>query len=114
VRIDDYRFGRITVDAKVYSSDVLIWPEGVDASWWRKEGHRLSREDLAELLEKDPDVLIIGQGAHGLMRVPRETMDFLCERCGEVYAANTQEACDMFNEMSAGDRRVAAALHLTC
>lgn len=33
--IEDYEFGRITIDGATYTSDVIIRPEGVDDSWWR-------------------------------------------------------------------------------
>ena len=114
MRIESYRFGSITVDGKTYTSDVLIWPEGVDDSWWREAGHSLCPEDLERILDKHPDVLVIGTGAYGLMKVPQATVDFLRQRCQEVHIAKTGKACEQFNELSPGDRRVAAALHLTC
>lgn len=32
--VDDYSFGRIKVGGKEYTSDVIIYPDRVDSSWW--------------------------------------------------------------------------------
>ncbi len=115
MRIDNYEFGRLVVNGEAYTSDVLIWPEGLDDSWWRERGHSLCMDDLSELMDKDFDVLIIGTGARGVMNVPGDTLDQLEEVCDELHVATTDEACEKFNELTAqGDKRVAAALHLTC
>ncbi len=54
--IEKYDFGEIRVDGEEYHRDVIIYPEDahgsqrVDASWWRKEGHRLDKTDLDEVV----------------------------------------------------------------
>jgi hypothetical protein len=77
MKIEHYSFGKITVDGQTYTSDLIIYPDRVDASWWRKEGHNLQPEDLKDVLNAKPDVLIIGTGFFGVMRVPKETTDYL-------------------------------------
>ncbi|MEM2865656.1 MAG: Mth938-like domain-containing protein [Candidatus Hadarchaeales archaeon] len=111
-RVDSYEFGRIVIDGKVYTSDVLILPGGV-RKWWRREGHRLSPEDLREVLEERPEVLVVGRGYSGEMEVPPETVRAVRERGIELVAEVTAKAVESFNRLSRG-RRVAAALHLTC
>jgi len=32
MKIDSYSFGRIVIDGQVYTSDVIIYPDRVDAS----------------------------------------------------------------------------------
>ena len=50
MNITSYRFGKIDIDGRTYTSDVMITPErGVDA-WWRKEGHRMGPEEYVERL----------------------------------------------------------------
>jgi len=114
MKVEHYQFGRVIIDGKTYTSDVLVWPEGVDDSWWRKVGHKLCPDDLEEILSKNPDVLVIGTGAYGFMKVPQATLEFIRKRCRTVHVAETAQACDKFNELSQGEARVAAALHLTC
>ncbi|MCK4284428.1 MAG: Mth938-like domain-containing protein [Candidatus Brocadiae bacterium] len=81
---------------------------------WRVAGHSLCREDLEPVLDKRPDVLIIGTGAHGLMQVPAQMRQYLASRCAEVHVQRTDRACETYNELAGGERRVVAALHLTC
>ena len=111
--IGEYRFGRIVVDDRVYTTDVIIFPDRVMANWWRKEGHSLSAADLWEVLRDPPDVIVIGQGSAGRMEVPIETRRRLREAGIEVIVEPTEEACQTYNRLRES-RRVVAALHLTC
>jgi hypothetical protein len=113
MKIDSYAFGRIVIDGKTYTSDVIIYPGKVNASWWRKEGHVLHLADLGEALRAKPDVLIIGTGYAGVMRVPRETIDPIAVQGIEVKVERTSKAVWLYNELQ-GSRTVIAALHITC
>ncbi|TET38897.1 MAG: hypothetical protein E3J72_01875 [Planctomycetota bacterium] len=112
-RIDSYEFGRITIDRKTYTSDVIITPEGVAANWWRKEGHSLHPEDLNAVTAVKPEVLIVGCGASGILKVPDKTRQWISEKGIELIDLPTREACDRYNELSES-KNVAAGLHLTC
>lgn len=113
MRIDAYSFGKVAVDDQTFDSDVIIYPNRVEASWWRKEGHRLQVADLTEVIDEGPEVLIIGTGYNGLMEVPAETVDALGQEGIEVHAEKTTRAVELFNSMPEG-KKVMAALHLTC
>ncbi|MFW6107116.1 MAG: Mth938-like domain-containing protein [bacterium] len=112
-KIDSYSFGRITVDGRTYTSDLILFPTRVSDGWWREEGHRLSQADLREVLEQRPDVLVVGTGANGVMDVPQETRQAV-EKVGiRLVAQPTDQACELYNRLRLEDRTV-AALHLTC
>lgn len=112
MRIDSYSFGRIVINGKTYTSDVIVFPGRVLSSWWRKEGHLLQMEDLAEVLKERPDVLIVGRGYSGVMEVPQGLIDELKRLGIEVIVEKTTGAVKIFNDYKG--RRVVAALHLTC
>ena len=114
MKIEHYSFGKITINGQSYTSDVIIYPDRVDASWRRKEGHNLQAEDLKDILNVKPDVLIIGTGAFGVMRVPKETMSSLELKGIKVRAMRTGKAVDLFNDLQKDTTAVVAALHLTC
>jgi len=115
VRIDGYQFGKITIGGKAYTSDLLIMPSGVKTDWWRVKGHELCVADLEPVWKAEPDVLIIGTGAYGVMKVLPEADSLMRQRCTEVHVLPTHEACRRFNELAQQQgRRVVAALHLTC
>jgi hypothetical protein len=111
--IDSYDFGRIVINGKRYSSDLIVFSDKVRDGWWRKEGHRLHVEDLKDVLEVKPEVLVVGTGYSGLMRVPPETRRYVESEGIEFIAQKTAEACETFNRL-VKSRKVVAALHLTC
>jgi len=111
--IESYSFGKILVDGKPYTSDLIILPGGVRPGWWRKEGHRLDKDDLQEVLEARPSVLVIGTGNMGLMKVPPETLEHLAAHGIRAVVERTAAACQRYNEL-AQTEQAAAALHLTC
>ena len=111
--IDHYKFGQITIDGQFYSNDLIIFPEHIQDNWWRITGHNLAIQDLREVFKQPPDTLVIGQGAHGRMNVPEHTWQALEQAGIEVIITQTEEACRRYNALS-NQRKVAAALHLTC
>ncbi len=111
--IESYSFGKIVIDGKTYTNDVIVFPESVESNWWRKEGHSLCSSDLEDVLEYDPDLLIIGRGASSTMRVPSKVKNYLDDRGIELKAFSTPEAVKRFNKKRE-EEKVAAGLHLTC
>jgi uncharacterized protein YprB with RNaseH-like and TPR domain len=111
--IESYSFGKITVDGTVHTSDVIILPGGVRPRWWRKEGHNLRKEDLQEVIEAQPTVLVIGTGNVGMMQVPQETLDYLVAQGIRVEVEPTAAACQRYNALAKSEQ-AAAALHITC
>lgn len=116
MKIEDYEFGRITIDGRTFTSDVIISPEKVDDTWWRVKGHELCEEDLEPVWAANPDIIVVGTGANSVMRVLPEAHDLMEKRCEQVHVTDTHGAVERYNELVAGekDRRVVAALHLTC
>ncbi len=110
--IEQYEFGEVVIDGRTYTSDVIVFPDRVRANWWRKEGHRLDVEDLEEVIEYKPELLIVGTGYSGCMQVPEETVRYLRMKGIEVRAAPTREAVQLFNRVK--DKKVVGCFHLTC
>ncbi|MGE5301141.1 MAG: Mth938-like domain-containing protein [Acidobacteriota bacterium] len=113
MHIDDYAFGKIVIDGQSYTSDVIIYPDRVDASWWRKEGHTLREADLSDILAEAPEILVIGTGFSGVMQVPEQTANFLKSKGIGVYIEKTGRAVQLFNEKKAAGK-IIGAFHLTC
>ncbi len=111
--IDSYDFGRIVIRGESYTSDVIIYPDRVDPSWWRKEGHRLQLVDIEPVISSRPDLLIIGTGYYGVMKVDKEVEAELKKKGIEYRILRTPEAVELFKSLGK-EKRVVAALHLTC
>jgi len=112
--IEAYEFGRIVVDGQTYTSDLILYPDRVQAGWWRREGHELCPEDIAELLAGRPQVLVVGTGSSGRLRVLPETESLLEERGIQLIALPTDAACRTYNQLRRTGSHAFAALHLTC
>jgi hypothetical protein len=111
-RIEGYEFGRVVVDGREETRDVIVLPRRVVRNWWRREGHELVLEDLLEVLDELPERLVVGTGAYGRMRPDPGALRRLEERGVEVEAFPTGEAVGRYGTLDPA--RTAAALHLTC
>ncbi len=111
-RLEGYSFGRVVVDGREETKDVIVLPERVVRNWWRREGHSLVLEDLEAVLDELPARLVVGTGAHGRMRPDPETIEKLRGRGVEVEVLPTEEAVRRYQ--AANPAETAAALHLTC
>lgn len=109
--IERYDFGRIVIDGKTYSRDVIIFPDRVLGGWWRKEGHGIDIEDLKDVIEFKPEILVIGNGYSGRLRVKDETLKSLKSAGIEVILGDTKKACDILNSKG---KSAVGAFHLTC
>lgn len=111
--IGSYSFGEITIEGTAYTNDVIIYPDRVKPNWWREQGHSLCKDDVQDVLDAKPDVLIIGQGAYSRMRVPGKVQDLITSNEIELIIESTKKAWQTYNSLRE-KRETVAALHLTC
>ncbi|KPK98100.1 MAG: hypothetical protein AMJ90_10015 [candidate division Zixibacteria bacterium SM23_73_2] len=112
--IESYDFGEIIINGKKYTSDVIIYPDKVDSSWWRKTSHEILVEDIPEEIFKvNPKAIVVGKGFYGDMKVLPETVVYLKKKGIKLIEKNTKEACETLNELSQKEI-VVGLFHLTC
>ena len=111
--IDSYQFGLVVVSGKKYTSDVIIFPDRVRDNWWRKTGHQLYLKDIAEVITENPEVLVVGTGVSGLMKVLPEVERGVEAQGIKLIVEATDKACHTYNQLSHSQKAV-AALHITC
>jgi hypothetical protein len=111
--LTDYAFGGIQVDGEHHREDLIVLPDRVVPSWWRRRGHRLQLVDMETIFEAAPEVLVVGQGYFGRMKVDSPVVVELRRRNIELRAEWTAKAVDSYQQLRER-RRVVAALHLTC
>jgi hypothetical protein len=112
-KIDSYHFGQIVINGQKYTSDVIIFPDRVQGDWWRDASHKLTLKDVAVIMNENPEILLVGTGALGLMRVLPDVARETEAHNIELIVQPTSEACETYNQLSK-TQRVVAALHLTC
>ncbi|MDX1776113.1 MAG: MTH938/NDUFAF3 family protein [Desulfobulbales bacterium] len=112
--IESYVFGKMVIDGVSYNKDVIIFPDGsILSPWWRKKGHILAKEDLVELIETGPDIIICGTGAMGVMRPAAGLLKYLATVNIQFQAQKSTKAVELYNNLS-GTRKVGGCFHLTC
>jgi hypothetical protein len=111
-RLEQYTFGRLIVDGREETQDVIVLPDRVVRNWWRRDGHSLVLDDLGEVMEDLPLRLVVGTGAQGRMQPDADALQALERRGIEVEVLPTEQAVRRYEELNPAE--TAAALHLTC
>jgi hypothetical protein len=111
-RLESYRFGHLVVDGEEQVRDVIVLPSRIVRNWWRRDGHSLVAEDLADVLDELPERLIVGTGHDGRMQPDPSCLEELRRRGVEVEVARTDDAVRRYETLDPA--ATAAALHLTC
>ena len=113
--IESYTTGsHMTIGGKKYHQDLKIIRGQVSANWWRIQGHRLHSDDISDILSARPDVLVIGTGYAGQMRIPDSVRSAVESHGITILADKTAAATTLFNRIYSEGRDVAGAFHLTC
>jgi hypothetical protein len=124
-RLEDHSFGRLTVDGREHTRDLIVLPDRAVSDWWSREGHSLAMEDLDdvldelprwrtwdEVLDELPSRLVLGVGARGRLRPDAAVIAEVERRGVQVECLPTDAAVRRDGELD--ERGTAAALHLTC
>jgi len=112
--IRSYAFGSITINERTFTSDVIVYPDRVDPSWRRAEGHVLAAGDLDGPFAASPEVIVVGTGYFGVMKVPEATKNQAAARRIDLVIERTGKAVEIYHQLQKSGKTVIAALHLTC
>ncbi len=103
----------MVVDGIIYTKDLKIFPERIISDWWRKEGHLLECEDMEDAFNFGPEVIVVGTGMMGAMRISKRVKERVKENSIELFAERTGKAVEIFNKISVVKKTV-GLFHLTC
>src|SRR3954454_2364931 len=108
-RLEDYSFGRLTVDGQEHTRDLIVLPDRIVSGWWRRGGHSLALEDLDEVLDELPGRLVLGVGAHSQLRPDPAVIAELERRRVRVECLPTDAAVRRYGELERTHHRRRAA-----
>lgn len=104
MRIDGTAFGSITIDGKTYDHDVVIDLSGEVTKRKKRlskeifgTSHIISKAEAKAIFEKGCEVVIVGAGQNGNVRLSPEAKDYFDRRSCEIVLRRTPEAIDAFN-----------------
>lgn len=113
VIISEYKFGKMRIGGQSFNRDIIILPDRIIPNWWRIEGHLLQLEDLEGYLDQIPELIIIGTGKYGMMKVADELIQWLEVRKIKLFVEKTDLAVQEYNNLP-DNSNIVAAFHLTC
>ena len=112
--IEAYSFGSLTFAGKRYGKDLKILHGRVTDNWWRKDGHSVDVADVQDIIDASPEILVVGMGANGLMKVSDGLRTTLTGKNIQLIAQPSGEAARTYNQLASEGKDVAGAFHLTC
>jgi hypothetical protein len=105
------RFGELKIDDKIYYSDMIVWWDG-EREFVEKD-HVLDMKLFTKLLRKKPDVMVIGTGQQGRVRIPDGIRELAKARNVRLFEEISEKAVEIFNAMVATGRKTVAFVHTT-
>jgi hypothetical protein len=113
-RIERCSFGIVVIEDKTYTDDLIILPDGkILKPWWRKRGHQLTMDDIHDLIDSSPEIIVAGTGVSGNMKPENNLVKDLSRFAIELIAEPNDKAIEVYNKMGP-EKRVGACFHLTC
>ena len=111
--IEEFKFGFFRINGKEYYDDIKILGSTIK-QWPDRERHDVKLINLKDILEFNPELLIVGIGASGLLKVPKEIEQHLRQKNIKLLVQKTTEACESYNKAITEKKKVAALFHGTC
>ena len=83
--------------------------------WSARKGHRLKPSMVDCVLGKHVDILVIGNGVNGAIKITKKTRKAIkAAGIAELVVEKTPQACATYNRLAREGRRVALLAHGTC
>ncbi|MFQ6010330.1 MAG: MTH938/NDUFAF3 family protein [Candidatus Aenigmatarchaeota archaeon] len=110
-KIDNTYFGSIIIDGRKFNTDMIVCWDGEIRE--RAKSHVFDRRELEDLLMKDPEVVIVGTGQSGLVKID-SSAEIAAKMEGiDFIVAKSPHAVQEFNKL-ARRKKAIAVIHVTC
>jgi len=119
IHFDSSRFGEVIINGRSYG-DVLVIGEEIE----ERDDSRLDRElatdhligdwEVKKLLSNRPEIVIIGSGTDGDLRVTSEVMEKFKKAKVKLIALTTPQAISEYNNLTKVGKKINALIHVTC
>ena len=117
-KIDQTKFGSITIEGEVFEHDVIIRLNGKVKKRKKKlskaiygTSHIVSLAEAKHIYEKGAERLIIGAGQDGMVNLSDEASDYFKRKNCQVKLLPTPEAIRLWNKSKGA---VISIFHVTC
>ncbi len=113
-KIEIYLFGKIKINEKIYKEDLVIFPNKTISKFTPKDSHFLTLNDLKEVFDSKPKILIIGTGYFGFVKLSEEVLEYCKHSKIELIELKNEEAVEKYNSLCEKESNLVLAIHLTC
>lgn len=115
-RIHRAGFGWLNYGGKIYEHDRVLHQDGISPVWWRNRRHWFDLDDAMAIVDRHrPELLILGTGWMGMMRIDLDALTAGLARAGVTFQAHrTPDAILLYQRAFQQGIQVAAGLHVTC
>lgn len=101
----------VHVNNETYAHSIALTPDEVLGRWHDKPVEELTADDFAALLEREPDIVLLGTGPRNVF--PPRDLTFAFARLGiGLEAMDSAAAARTFNVLAQEGRRVATVLYV--
>lgn len=110
LKITSFYFGSIVVNDRKFETDIILTWKGEVIPRERK--HEVTEIEFNKMTSLKPEIIVIGTGTAGEMKVPDKFHLEAKIRGIELIEKLTPEAVEEFNKNA--EKRVVGLFHLTC
>ncbi|HAF48866.1 MAG TPA: hypothetical protein DCL08_06460 [Anaerolineaceae bacterium] len=119
--IESFDWGCFVINGEMHSAegagvgkDICII-DGIVTPWSARKGHLLKPKMVSSIIGSGIEILVIGNGVNGALKVPEKTSKAISEAgISELIIEKTPEACAAFNRLYREGESVAFLAHGTC
>lgn len=101
----------ITINGEAYGQSIALTPDELFTNWDPKPVADLMDADFETLLQRSPEILLLGTGSKNVFP-PRELIFAFARRGVGLECMDTAAAARTFNVLATEGRQVAAVLYL--
>lgn len=119
--IDSTKFGEITIARKKYRQVLIIGDRVSERDAQSLEQlfgttHKIGDWEIGDLLKEKPEVIIIGTGQSGVLKVDEDFFEKVKKFSPkiEIIVAATPQAVEIYNQKIKAGKRANALIHTTC
>src|SRR3989344_8006502 len=109
VNIQEFKLGSFFVDSKHFIGNIKIADNKI-RYWDRPDDYTLEMDEIESVLKLSPNVIIIGTGAGGLLKVSDAIKQRILRNNIEIVIDKTQNVINLINSLSKEKKKFAAIL----
>ena len=123
LKIDKVEWGKIEINGKKYGQVLIIGDQVIERDSEKLHQlfdttHKIGDWEVEELFNNSPEVIVIGTGWAGVLKISEELIRQLAEKSEklgvELKILKTPKAVKEYNQLAEEGKKVNALIHTTC